>query len=79
MTQQLDLPDIQGNIIRAYGRFGFPKGRFFFLRIDDVDRGRDFVGTITKKVTTSVSWGPPPKGVIPKPKAPINIAFTYNG
>jgi len=79
MTQQLDLPDIQGNIIRAYGRFGFPKGRFFFLRIDHAARGRDFVGTITKKVTTSVSWGPPPKGVIPKPKAPINIAFTYQG
>ena len=79
MTQQLDLPDIQGNIIRAYGRFGFPKARFFFLKINDGDRGRDFVGTITKRVTTSVSWGPPPKGVIPKPKAPINIAFTYNG
>ena len=79
MTQQLDLPDIQGNIIRAYGRFGFPKARFFFLKINDGDRGREFVGTITKRVTTSVSWGPPPKGVIPKPKAPINIAFTYNG
>jgi Dyp-type peroxidase family len=79
MTQQLDLPDIQGNIIRAYGRFGFPKARFFFLKINDGDRGRHFVGTITKRVTTSVSWGPPPKGVIPKPKAPINIAFTYNG
>ena len=79
MTQQLDLPDIQGNIIRAYGRFGFPKARFFFLKINDGDSGRDFVGTITKRVTTSVSWGPPPKGVIPKPKAPINIAFTYNG
>ncbi len=77
MTQQLDLPDIQGNIIRAYGRFGFPKGRFFFLRIDDGKMGRDFVGTITKKVTTSVSWGP--DGIIPKPKAAINIAFTYNG
>lgn len=55
MTKQLDLPDIQGNIIRAYGRFGFPKARFFFLRIDDGDRGRAFVGTITKRVTTSVS------------------------
>jgi hypothetical protein len=68
MTQQLDLPDIQGNIIRAYGRFGFPKGRFFFLRIDDVDRGRDFVGTITKKVTTSVSWGPPRRGSFQSPR-----------
>lgn len=79
MTKQLDLADIQGNVIRAYGRFGFPKGRFFFLRIDDGDKGRAFVGTITKRVTTSVSWGPPPKGVIPKPEAPINIAFTYQG
>lgn len=69
MTQQLDLPDIQGNIIRAYGRFGFPKGRFFFLRIDDVDRGRDFVGTITKKVTTSVSWGPHRRGSFQSPGA----------
>ena len=79
MTKQLDLADIQGNVIRAYGRFGFPKGRFFSLRIDNGDKGRAFVGTITKRVTTSVSWGPPPKGVIPKPEAPINIAFTYQG
>ncbi|MGH9891387.1 MAG: Dyp-type peroxidase [bacterium] len=79
MTTELDLADIQGNIIRAYGRFGFPKARFFFLRIDDGEMGRAFVGTVTKRVTTSVRWGPPPKGVIPRPKAPINIAFTYNG
>lgn len=79
MTTELDLADIQGNIIRAYGHFGFPKARFFFLKIDDGKRGRAFVGAITKRVTTSVSWGPPPKGVIPKPKAAINIAFSYNG
>ncbi len=77
MTEKLDLADIQGNIIRAYGRFGFPKARYFFLRIDDGDQGRDLVGTLLERVTTSVSWGP--TGVIPKPEATLNIAFTYSG
>ena len=43
MTIRLDLRDIQGNIIRAYGRFGFPHARYFFLHIADPMAGRAFI------------------------------------
>ncbi len=78
MTKVLDLLDIQGNVIRAYGRFSFPVARYIFLRIHNGDSGRDFVGAVTKKVTTSVNWGVGPNP-IDKPKTAINIAFTYAG
>lgn len=79
MTKQLDLLDIQGNVIRAYGRFGFPVARYVFLNITDDAIGRDFVGEITKKVTTSVEWGKKEDGEIARPKWTVNIAFTYQG
>lgn len=78
MTKQLDLLDIQGNVIRAYGRFGYPVARYVFLNIRNAAAGRDFVGEITKKVTTSVDWGDGP-GQIKQPKWTVNIAFTYQG
>ena len=57
VTKELDLLDIQGNVIRAYGRFNFPVARYVFLRINNGDKGRAFVGAITEKVTTAVNWG----------------------
>jgi deferrochelatase/peroxidase EfeB len=78
VTKQLDLLDIQGNVIRAYGRFGYPVARYVFLNIIDSDVGRNFVGAITKKVTTSVDWGSAP-GQIEQPDWTVNLAFTYQG
>ena len=40
---RLDLADIQGNIHRPYGRFGFPHTRHFFFNIADASAGRRFV------------------------------------
>ena len=57
MTKKLDLLDIQGNVIRAYGRFGYPVARYVFFNVRDAAKSREFVGEITKKVTTSVDWG----------------------
>ncbi len=79
MTKQLDLLDIQGNVIRAYGRFGYPVARYVFLNIKDEGIGRAFVGEISKKVTTSVEWGKKDNGEIKKPNWTVNIAFTYQG
>lgn len=78
MSIELDLADIQGNIIRAYGKHRFWKARYVFLRIDDDDKGRDFVGEITKLVTTSVTWGKAPEQ-LEMPRATTNIGFTYDG
>ncbi|HEV7856043.1 MAG TPA: peroxidase, partial [Herminiimonas sp.] len=78
MQKELDLLDIQGNVIRAYGRYNFPFARYVFLNIRNGRRGRDFVGAVTREVTTAVKWddGPNP---IRKPPATVNIAFTYQG
>ena len=40
---QLDLHDIQGNIVKAYGRYGFPLGRYVLFSVLDHSAGRQFV------------------------------------
>jgi Dyp-type peroxidase family len=70
--------DIQGNLLRAYGRFSFPVARYLFLRIHDGDKGRAFVGAVTRRLTTAAKWGSGPDD-IEKPTATTNIAFTYQG
>lgn len=78
MTQKLDLLDIQGNIIRAYGRFGYPMARYVFFNIRHSARAREFVGTVTERVTTAVEWGEG-QGQIKQPDWTVNIAFAYQG
>src|SRR3954462_15662537 len=86
MTRALDLADIQGNILRAYGRQGFPKARYIFLHIATAKAGRDFVDRIRPSITTAVKWDDtrahyPKTGhvEIPRPSVTINIAFTFFG
>ena len=78
MTKELDLMDIQGHVIRAYGRFSYPVGRYVFLNIKDGHRARAFVGAVTKKVTTAVVWGAGPNEIA-QPDWTVNIAFSYQG
>lgn len=78
MTQKLDLLDIQGNIIRAYGRFGYPMARYVFFNIRRSARAREFVGAVTERVTTAVEWGEG-QGQIKQPDWTVNIAFAYQG
>ena len=78
MTKQLDLTDIQGNVIRAYGRFGYPVARYVFLNIRHSAIARDFVAAVTKRVTSSVEWGNG-AGQIAQPHWTVNIAFAYQG
>ncbi len=74
MTRELNLDDIQGNVIRAYGRYSFPFARYFFLHIEDPQSGRDFIDEIRARVTTAARW---PKGS--KPPVTLNIGFTFTG
>jgi deferrochelatase/peroxidase EfeB len=78
VSEQLDLLDIQGNVIRAYGRFGYPVARYVCLNIRDGAKGRAFVGSVTKRVTTAVKWGEGP-GRIARPEWTVNMAFSYQG
>jgi deferrochelatase/peroxidase EfeB len=78
---QLDLSDIQGNIHRPYGRFGFPHSRHLFFHIADADAGRVFVQAIRPRVTTAEPWTKSEAGgtIVKKPAITLNIGFTYPG
>jgi Dyp-type peroxidase family len=54
--RNLDLADIQGGILRAYGRLGFPKARYFFLHIRDGDKGRALIEALRPRITTAARW-----------------------
>ncbi len=74
MTKILNLDDIQGNIVRAYGRYSFPVARYFFLHIEDPAAGRRFVDLVRGRITTAARWAPEDK-----PKVTLNIGFTFFG
>ncbi len=71
----IDLHDIQGNIVKAYGRYGFPKGRYLLFTVNDGEAGRAFLQALAPSITTSARW----RGDAVVPKVTTNIAFTYRG
>jgi deferrochelatase/peroxidase EfeB len=75
MISNMDLGDIQGNIVKAYGRFGFPVARYIFYNVSSAEVGRQFVTDVTPLVTTSIPW--PDASRIPP--VTTNVAFTYEG
>ncbi|MGD0720144.1 MAG: hypothetical protein ABR970_03750 [Roseiarcus sp.] len=85
MAVNLDLADIQGNILTAYGKLGFPKGRFILLHVDDGAAGRRFVTAVLPSITTALRW-PSLRAKIPtgahvaeRPQVAANMAFTFFG
>jgi hypothetical protein len=80
---RLDLADIQGNIHRPYGRFGFPHTRHFFLNIADASAGRRFVQGVRPRITTAEPWEKAEAGdgtsIVVKPLITLNIGFTFYG
>ncbi|WP_431282053.1 Dyp-type peroxidase [Humitalea sp. 24SJ18S-53] len=85
MTIQRELADIQGNILSAYGRLGFPKGRFLLLNVANAAAGRMVIDMLRPIVTTAVRWpsksNPYPPGTIyqARPEVAVNLAFTFRG
>jgi Dyp-type peroxidase family len=83
MKRGLDLADIQGNIVRPYGRFGFPLTRHFFFHIGNPAAGRNFIEQVRHRVTTAERWGAidgDTKGQAPvRPNVAINIGLSYQG
>lgn len=79
----LDLADIQGNIHRPYGRFGFPHSRHFFFTVHDAEAGRVFVQAIRPRVTTAEPWEQievsPGVTKTKRPPITLNIGFTWGG
>lgn len=85
MTVALDLADIQGNILTAYGKLGFPKGRFITLHIDAPTAGRAFVTELLPRITTALRWPSTRARIstgaheVERPLVTINIAFSWLG
>jgi deferrochelatase/peroxidase EfeB len=82
MTQALDLCDIQGNVVRAYGRFGFPIARYLLLNISVGAGGRSWLTGIIPDITKSATWRDESKGVlrgVTRPKATLNMAINHAG
>ena len=81
MPVTLDLHDIQGNIVKPYGRFGYPKARYVFIRVHNAEGGREFLGRLIPTVTTSAPWSRTSALAASheKPPATTNVAFTFRG
>lgn len=82
MDTALDLHDIQGNIIKGYGRYGYPKARYVFYTINNEKKARLFLQKLIEKITTSAPWSiqaDKNNSANIKPAATTNIAFTYQG
>jgi Dyp-type peroxidase family len=82
----LRLPDIQGNILNAYGRQGFPKGRAILLHVHKSEVGCSFLKDFYPHVTTALRWPSRKPNAVPSgPNAPmrpdvtLNFAFTFAG
>jgi deferrochelatase/peroxidase EfeB len=76
MTDELDLADIQGNILRGYR---MSDARHFLLEINDAPAARLFLATVTPgpkggnlQVTTAESWDE-------KPAYALNVSFSCDG
>jgi Dyp-type peroxidase family len=67
---RLELPDIQGNVLRPYG---FRHAAFLFARIDDPEAGRAWLADRAGEVTSAAPWE---EG---KPETTLNVRFTYAG
>jgi len=81
----VEYADIQGGILTAYGRLGFPFGRFALVCVHDAAGGREFVEKLRNRVTTAVRWPSrkeniaPGRLVIERPPVTWNLAFTFRG
>jgi len=81
VPEQLDLHDIQGNLLKAYGRFAYPKARFICFEVLDGMGARRFVSELTPSITNTAPWRDCDSGkkIDPLPAVATNIAFTYSG
>jgi Dyp-type peroxidase family len=69
----LDLADIQGDILRAYGN-DFHLTTYLFFRVDDAQAGRVWLRELLPRVTTAEPWT---AGT--KPDVALNIAVSAAG
>ncbi len=84
MKRELDLADIQGNVVRAYGQYGYPHARYFCFNVSSPVAGRVFVDNLRAQVTTAERWARGSRNyrgedAVPRPPVTVNTAFTFRG
>jgi deferrochelatase/peroxidase EfeB len=88
MALTLDLADIQGNVLSAYGRLGFPIARCILLHVNKgkAAQARNFLDELRLKVTTAELWDSSKTKSLPaaavtasRPDVAVNVAFTFMG
>ena len=77
----LDLHDIQGNIIKAYGHEDYFAARHMVYQVHNGEQGRAFIRALFPRVTNSAPWSRKEaiKRGNPRPTVTLNIAFTFAG
>jgi deferrochelatase/peroxidase EfeB len=81
----IEFADVQGGILTAYGRQGFPFARFGLVRISNPAKGREFIERLRPRVTTGARWpssrtkAPVGRVKVTRPLVTINLAFTIRG
>lgn len=81
----IEYGDLQGNVLTAYGKLGFPYGRFGILTVHDPAAGRAFVERLRPRITTALRWPSRAKEItegrktVERPPVTLNIAFTFRG
>jgi Dyp-type peroxidase family len=70
MAVALDLPDIQGDILRGYRS---TSGVYLFFEVPDATGGRSFLGELVADVQDAAPWEKP------GPATATNMAITYSG
>jgi Dyp-type peroxidase family len=68
----IDLADLQGDILRAYGN-DYAHTAYLFFRIDDAGAGRAWLRALLPRVTTAEPWR------AGKPPTTLNLAVTADG
>jgi Dyp-type peroxidase family len=81
----IEYGDLQGNVLTAYGRLGFPYGCFGVLTVNNAAAGRALVERLRPRVTTALRWPSRAKDIpegrkpVERPLVTINLAFTFRG
>ena len=70
----IDLHDVQGNIVKGYGRYGYPVARYLLATINSDTQGREFLSAILPMISTAEAWQSSDG-----PDATTNIGMTYQG
>ena len=68
----IDLADLQGDILRAYGN-AYAHTAYVFFRVDDAGAGRAWLRGLLPRVTTAEPWS------AGKPQTTLNLAVTAAG